>query len=255
MSGGQGTRLGFDGPKGTFKIDVKPNSKFLFEILADNLKETNKKYGNTIPWYIMTSSENNDSIIEFFEKHNYFDYPKKDVIFFKQENLPLITPEGKIIIGNQKIIKEAANGNGGIFNSMYKNNVIKDMQQRNIKWIFIGSIDNILLKLADTTLIGLAEERKVEIATKSILKNSPEEKVGAICKQAGKIKVVEYSEMSEEMKNEKNNDGELKYGESHVMCNLFSIKALKKLSKKSLPYHIAFKKSDYLDNEGKTVKA
>lgn len=255
MSGGQGTRLGYDGPKGTFKIDIEPNAKFLFEILADNLKEINQEYGNTIPWYIMTSSENNDDIIKFFKEHNYFDYPKEDIKFFKQDNLPLITPEGKLILGSKKLIKEAANGNGGIFNSMYKNGIIDDMKKRNIKWIFIGSIDNILLKLADTTLIGLAEERKVQIATKSILKNSPEEKVGAICKKNGKIKVIEYSEMSDELKNMQNEDGELKFGESHIMCNLFSIKALQKLSKKKLPYHIAFKKSDYLNNDGIIVKA
>lgn len=255
MSGGQGTRLGYNGPKGTFKIDVKPESKYLFEILADNLKQINEKYSNTISWYIMTSSENNEDIIKFFEEHNYFEYPKEYIKFFKQDNLPLITPEGKLIIGSKKLIKEAANGNGGIFNSMYKNGIIDDMKKKNIKWIFIGSIDNVLLKLADTTLIGLAEDRKVEIATKSILKNSPEEKVGAICKKDGKIKVIEYSEMSDELKNMKNEDGELKLGESHIMCNLFSIKALKKLAKKKLPYHIAFKKSDYLNDEGIIVKS
>lgn len=255
MSGGQGTRLGYNGPKGTFKIDVKPESKYLFEILADNLKQINEKYSNTISWYIMTSSENNEDIIKFFEEHNYFEYPKEYIKFFKQDNLPLITPEGKLIIGSKKLIKEAANGNGGIFNSMYKNGIIDDMKKKNIKWIFIGSIDNVLLKLADTTLIGLAEDRKVEIATKSILKNSPEEKVGAICKKDGKIKVIEYSEMSDELKNMKNEDGELKFGESHIMCNLFSIKALKKLAKKKLPYHIAFKKSDYLNDEGIIVKS
>ena len=136
---------------------------------------------------------------------------------------------------------------------MYQNKVLDDMQKRGITWTFISSIDNILLKIADTTLIGLAQSRKVEIATKSILKNNPEEKVGAICKKNNKIKVIEYSEMSENMKNDTNEDGELKYGESHIMCNLFSLKALKKLSKKKLPYHIAHKKSDYLDESGNLI--
>lgn len=254
MSGGQGTRLGYDGPKGTFKIDIKPESKYLFEILADRLKEANKKYNVTIPWYIMTSTENNDDIVEFFKLHKYFGYPKESIMFFEQGNLPLITVDGKLIIGSNKKIKVAADGNGGIFQSMFKNSVLEDMKKRNIKWIFIGSIDNVLLKLDDITLLGLAEDRKVEIATKSILKNSPEEKVGAICKQNGKIRVIEYSEMSEEMKQKKNEDGELAFGESHIMCNLFSINALDKLSDKQLPYHIAFKKSDYLNKEGVIVK-
>ncbi len=254
MSGGQGTRLGYDGPKGTFKIDIRPESKYLFEILADRLKEANKKYNVTIPWYIMTSTENNDDIVEFFKLHKYFGYSKESIMFFEQGNLPLITVDGKLIIGSNKKIKVAADGNGGIFQSMFKNSVLEDMKKRNIKWIFIGSIDNVLLKLDDITLLGLAEDRKVEIATKSILKNSPEEKVGAICKQNGKIRVIEYSEMSEEMKQKKNEDGELAFGESHIMCNLFSINALDKLSDKQLPYHIAFKKSDYLNKEGVIVK-
>lgn len=254
MSGGQGTRLGYDGPKGTFKIDIRPESKYLFEILADRLKEANKKYNVTIPWYIMTSTENNDDIVEFFKLHKYFGYPKESIMFFEQGNLPLITVDGKLIIGSNKKIKVAADGNGGIFQSMFKNSVLEDMKKRNIKWIFIGSIDNVLLKLDDITLLGLAEDRKVEIATKSILKNSPEEKVGAICKQNGKIRVIEYSEMSEEMKQKKNKEGELAFGESHIMCNLFSINALDKLSDKQLPYHIAFKKSDYLNKEGVIVK-
>ena len=255
MSGGQGTRLGYDKAKGTFKVNIDPEPKYLFEILADKLKSVNEKYNVIVPWYIMTSEENNEEIQEFFKEHNFFEYPEKDIKFFKQGNLPLITEQGKLIIGSKKIIKEAADGNGGIFNSMYKNNVLKDMKKRGIKWIFISSIDNILLKVADTTLVGLAEERKVEIATKSILKNSPDEKVGAICRKNGRIKVIEYSEMSDEMKNKKNTDGEFTFGESHIMCNLFSLKALKKLAKKSLPYHIAHKKSEYMNEQGEIIKS
>lgn len=255
MSGGQGTRLGYDKPKGEFVVDIYPKPKCLFEILADKLKEVNKKYNITIPWYIMTSSENNQEIKNFFEEHKNFDYPSDHIQFFEQGNLPLITENKKLLLGKDKLIKEAADGNGGIFNSMYENGILKDMQKRKIKWIFISSIDNILLKIADTTLIGVAIDKKVEIATKSLIKNSPDEKVGAICKKNNKIKVIEYSEMSEEMKNKKNENGELSFGESHIMCNLFSLKALNILAKKKLPYHIAHKKSDYLDNKGVVIKA
>ena len=189
------------------------------------------------------------------EEHNYFEYPQDSIKFFKQENLPLLTEDKKILIGKNKLIKEAADGNGGIFYSMHKNKILKDMKKKGIKWIFISSIDNLLLKIADTTLIGLAIERNTQIATKSIIRNSPEEKVGAICKKNKKIKVVEYSEMSDEMKSKTNEDGELKYGESHIMCNLFSLKSLNILAKKKLPYHIAHKKSDYIDNNGSLIKS
>jgi len=255
MSGGQGTRLGYDKPKGEFVVDIISGHKSLFEILADKLKEVNNKYDVVIPWYIMTSSENNEEIENFFKEHNNFEYPKDFIKFFKQGNLPLITENKKLLIGKDKLIKEAADGNGGIFNSMYNNGILSDMEKRGIKWIFISSIDNILLKIADTTLIGLAEERKVDIATKSLVRNSAEEKVGAICKIDNKIKVIEYSEMSDKMKNKRNEDGELTYAESHIMCNLFSLNALNILAEKKLPYHIAHKKSDYLNNQGEIIKA
>lgn len=254
MSGGQGTRLGFDKPKGEFLVDVNPTPKFLFQILAEKLEEVNKKYNVIVPWYIMTSKENDTEIKHFFAEHKNFEYPEEYVKFFKQDDLPLITENKKLILGKNKLIKEAANGNGGIFNAMYKNKILEDMKNKGVKWIFIGSIDNILLKIADTTLIGLAVDKKVEIATKSLLKNSPEEKVGAICKNNGKIKVIEYSEMSDEMKNKVNEDGEFTFGESHIMCNLFSLKALEILANKTLPYHIAYKKSEFLDNDGNIVK-
>lgn len=254
MSGGQGTRLGYDKPKGTFKVDIAPKPKFLFEILADKLKEVNAKYNVIIPWYIMTSQENNEDIKEFFEEHNYFEYPQENIKFFKQDNLPLLTEDKKLLIGKNKLVKEAADGNGGIFHSMYKNKILQDMKIKGIKWIFISSIDNILLQIADETLIGLAIDRKTQIATKSIIRNSPEEKVGAICKKNNEIKVVEYSEMSDEMKCATNENGELKYGESHIMCNLFSLNALKILAKKRLPYHIAHKKSDYIDGNGNLIQ-
>lgn len=255
MSGGQGTRLGYNKPKGEFVVDIYPKPKCLFEIIADKLKAANRRYKVTIPWYIMTSSENHEEINTFFKEHNFFGYPSDYIKFFMQGNLPLITEDKKLLLGENKLIKEAADGNGGIFNSMFKNKVLKDMKNKGVKWIYISSIDNILLKVIDITLIGLAVDKKVEIATKSLTKNSPDEKVGAICRKNNRIKVIEYSEMSEEMKNKRNDQGELVFGESHIMCNLFSIKALEILAKKKLPYHIAHKKADYLDENGVIIKA
>ena len=247
MSGGQGTRLGYSKPKGTFQIKVDPVPKYLFEIVCDTLKRANKKYDVVIPWYIMTSQENNDEIIEFFEEHNYFDYPKDSVMFFKQGQMPLIDENGKLLMGENRLIKEASDGNGGIFRSMATHGCLADMEKRGVKWLFIGSIDNVLLKMVDPTLIGLAEERNVKIATKSVVKNGPHERVGVICKRDGKVGVIEYSEMPTEMAEALEEDGDLKFGESHIMCNLFSIDILKTLANVTLPYHKAHKKNSYLD--------
>ena len=253
MAGGQGTRLGHNGPKGTFKLDVYGKGKYLFEILIDNLKEANQKYETTIPWYIMTSKENNKATVEFLEKNNYFGYDKNYVTIFEQNELPLVDTEGKLLINKELKIKEASDGNGGTYSSLRASGSLADMKERGIKWVFIGSVDNALLKMVDVTLLGMAISKNVEIASKSVVKANPHEKVGVFCKMNGHPKVIEYTELPEKMAEEVDAEGELKYGESHIMCNLFSIDAIEKISKETLIYHSAFKKNSYMNEEGKEV--
>ena len=252
MAGGQGTRLGHSGPKGTFDLGLDSH-KSIFEILTDTIKEAREKYSVDIPWYIMTSEENNADTVNFFEKNNYFGYPKSCVTFFKQGKLPMVDTEGKILINEEGKIKEAADGHGGIFNSLLKEGMIYDLKARNIEWVFIGGVDNVLVKPVDPVLIGLSIKKNVLAAGKSIVKANPHEKVGVFCKRNGKPSVVEYSEISEEMAEELDENGELKYGESHILCNLFSLKSIERISEMNLPYHIAFKKAKYIDKDGNLI--
>ena len=253
MAGGQGTRLGHPGPKGTFKLDVYGKGKYLFEILAENLRQANKEYNITIPWYIMTSKENNSMTVEFLEKNNYFGYDKKYVTIFMQGELPLVNTEGKLLISKEMKIKEASDGNGGTYSSLRSSGALADMKERGIKWVFIGSVDNALLKMVDTTLLGMAIDRNFQIASKSVVKANPQERVGVFCKVNNHPKVIEYTELPEKMAEEIDSNGELKYGESHIMCNLFTIDAIEKISKETLMYHSAFKKNSYIDENGKEV--
>ena len=253
MAGGQGTRLGHSGPKGTFKLDVYGKGKYLFEILAENLKEANQKYETTIPWYIMTSKENNKETKKFLKKHKYFGYNKEYITIFTQSELPLVDEDGKLLIGKDFKVKEASDGNGGTYSSLRASGCLADMKERGIEWVFIGSVDNALLKMADVTLLGLAKEKKVQIASKSVVKANPFERVGVFCKMDNHPKVIEYTELPEKMAEERDRRGELKYGESHIMCNLFTIEAIEKISKEPLIYHSAFKKNSYIDENGKEV--
>ena len=253
MAGGQGTRLGHPGPKGTFKLDVYGKGKYLFEILAENLKEANKKYNCIIPWYIMTSRENNQMTQEFLEKNNYFGYDKSNVTLFMQGELPLVDTEGKLLISKDMKIKEASDGNGGTYASLRSSGALADMKERGVKWVFIGSVDNALLKMADTTLLGMTIDKKYQIASKTVVKANPHERVGVFCKLNNHPKVIEYTELPEKMSEEVDENGELKYGESHIMCNLFSIDAIEKISTETLMYHCAFKKNSYINEDGKEV--
>lgn len=253
MAGGQGTRLGHTGPKGTFKLDVYGKGKYLLEILAENLKDANRKYNTTIPWYIMTSEENHDETKSFLEKHNYFGYKRQSVMLFKQGVLPLLDIQGKMLIGKDLKIKEASDGNGGVFSSLRTTGMLADMKEKGIKWIFIGGVDNAILKMADTILLGMAIDKGVQIASKSVVKANPHEKVGVFCKMNGHPKVIEYTELPEKMAEEVDKNGELKFGESHIMCNLFTIDAIEKISREPLIYHSAFKKNSYMDESGKEI--
>ncbi len=254
MAGGQGTRLEHNGPKGTFKVDVDPEPKYLFQILAENLQRANKKYNVILPWYIMTSTENNEETVNFFEKHEYFGYPKENVMFFTQGNLPILLENGDLIVDKDYTIKEAADGNGCIYSAMAKAGVLENMKKKNVKWIFIGAVDNILLNMVDPILLGLTIDEKNEAASKSVAKASPKEKVGAFCKINGVPSVIEYTELPEKMAEEVDEEGELLFGEAHIMCNLFSIQALEKVSKVQLPYHVAHKKSNYMNENEEFVK-
>ena len=254
MAGGQGTRLGHTGPKGTFKTNVKNGEKYLFEIIVDSLKKANEKYGVIIPWYVMTSEENNDETVRFLEEHNFFGYKKEDVIFFKQGKAPLISTEGKLLINTDKLIKEASDGNGSIYKSLEKDNILVDMKAKNVKWIFVGGVDNVLLRIVDPVLLGLTVSENNKIASKSVIKANPHERAGVFCKIDGKPGIIEYSELPTQMAEEVNEHGDLVYGDVNILSHLFSIEALEELAKIDLPYHIAEKKSNYLDENGNLVE-
>ena len=253
MAGGQGTRLGFDGPKGAYDIGLDSH-KSLFELLCDNLKEGERKYGVRVPWYIMTSEENHDQTIEFFEKNKCFGYQKdKNLFFYKQGQLPMVDTEGKILLNEEGLIKLAANGHGGIYEALVKNGMTQKMREQGIEWIYIGGIDNCLAKMVDPLFVGMAIDKDVTVACKSVVKANPHEKVGVFCKRNGKPSVIEYSEISDEMAEAVDENGELLYGESNILCNLFDINAVERMGSLPLPYHIAYKKATYMDKNGEIV--
>ena len=252
MAGGQGTRLGHNGPKGTFDLGLESH-KSIFEILCDTMKEAWKKYETVVPWYIMTSRENNDATVKFFETNNYFGYPKNSVKFFKQGELPMIDTDGKILLDENGMVKEASNGHGGTLESMDKCKVIEEMKQDGVEWVFISGVDNVLAKLVDPLLLGMSIENKVMGAVKSVEKTDPKERVGVFCRKNKRVGVVEYTEISEEMANMRDNYGSLVYGDLNAVFHLYNIKALERVSNLKLPYHTAFKKAKYINQDGKLV--
>ena len=254
MAGGQGTRLGHSGPKGTYDIGLASH-KSIFEILCDNLKEAKEKYHVDIPWYLMTSDENNADTIAFFEKNQYFGYPESAVQFFIQGKLPMIDTNGKILLDENGMMKQAADGHGGVFEAMRKNGVLYNMKEKGIEWIFISGVDNILAKFVDPVFLGLQIEKNMQTASKSVVKAYAEEKVGVFCKRDGKPSVIEYSEISNELAEAKDEKGGFLLGDANIVNHQFHINLLEKISVEKLPYHVAFKKANYKNEKGEMIEA
>ena len=166
----------------------------------------------------------------------------------------MVDTEGKILVGEDGFIKKAADGHGGIFESLYKSGALEDMKKRGIEWIFVGGVDNPLVRMTDVTFTGFVAENNYMAASKTIVKAYPEEKVGVFCKKNKKVGVIEYTEISEEMARETNNDGELVFGEAHMLLNMFNIKILEQIASNKLPYHSAHKKCTYMNENGEIVK-
>ncbi len=252
MAGGQGTRLGHDGPKGTFALNLGDKQKYIFEIFIDNLQKIYDTYGVHINWYIMTSKANNSETIDFFEEHNYFGYPKEMVKFFMQGELPITDMDGNLLLENTHKVLKAADGNGGVFNAIAQ--VLPDMKNKGIQWLLVTGVDNILVNMADELYIGLVASEGYLNGVKSIVKTSPEEKVGVFCKRNGKPSVIEYSEMNDEMRYAKGSNGDILYSEANIVNHLINIKIIEKIQHDKLPIHKAIKQMGYIDTKGNVQK-
>lgn len=251
MAGGQGTRLGYKGPKGTYMLNLKPIKKSLFQIIAEDIIETNNKYEVIIPWFIMTSEENDKQTQDFFEINNFFGYPKEKIKFFKQNKLPLIDINGKLILQEPYLIKEASNGNGNVFKSMDKSNILEIMHGSGINWVCFGGIDNILLKNIDPLFLGLTIASNMEIGSKSIFKKEALEKTAVYCKKNNKPSILDYDDITLELSESKiSGTNTYLYREANMLSHIMNINAIEKIKNIELKYHRAFKKNAFVNSEG-----
>ena len=249
LAGGQGTRLGFKGPKGTFYLETTP-PKSLFEILCTYLKKAANMFNVNIPWYIMTSTTNHFDTINFFQMNNFFGYHRDNIVFFTQDNLPIVDINGKLVLSEVYKINLASNGNGNLFKSLKKSNLIKDMEQRNLEWLFISGVDNVLLNPLDPIFIGYTASTKYEIGSKTIFKENPKDLSWVFARRNGVPSIVDCENFVEELSKITNDNGDYLYRETNMLAHLFNINALKKMANIELPYHRAFRKNAFVNEEG-----
>ena len=253
LAGGMGTRLGVDGPKGAYDIGItKP--LYIFEQQMNNLKEVVEKCGAIVPLYIMTSDKNHEQTVSFWKEHGYFGYPETEVKFFKQEMAPAVDYDGKIILETKDMPALSPNGNGGWFVSLQKAGLDKDLHARGVEWLNIYAVDNVLQRIADPVFVGATIESGVNCGAKTICKNNPYEKVGVLCMDGDQPDIIEYYELTDEMANLKNENGELAYCDGVIMNYLFRLSQLEEIADKKIPVHIVEKKIECLCEDGVTRK-
>ena len=253
LAGGMGTRLGVDGPKGAYDIGItKP--LYIFEQQMRNLMEVTEKCGVTVPLYIMTSDKNHEQTTSFWKEHNYFGYPESEVKFFKQDMAPAVDFDGKIILERKDTPALSPNGNGGWFSSLKRAGLCEDLHKRGVEWLNIYAVDNVLQRIADPVFVGATIVSGVNCGAKAICKTEPYEKVGVLCKDGNQPDIIEYYELTDEMANMRDENGNLVYCYGVIMNYLFRLSRLEEIVDKKIPVHIVQKKIECLCEDGVTRK-
>ena len=252
LAGGQGTRLGFEHPKGMFNIGVS-RELFIFECLIGNLLRVTERAGAWVPLFIMTSEGNCEETRDFFAAHGYFGYRADMVQFFVQEQLPTVDRNGKLMLSARCRISAAPNGNGGWYASMAKTGMLETVRKTGIEWLNVFAVDNVLQQIADPCFLGAVIASGMVSGAKVVSKAAPEEKVGVLCLEDGRPSIVEYYEMNEEMRNRREPDGSLSYRFGVILNYLFRVDSLDRTLSVKLPLHRAFKIVPYMTESGETV--
>ena len=260
LAGGQGTRLGFNKPKGEYNLGL-PAGKTLFHMQADRIMGLRASVAAaqgvaadsvSLPWVVMTSPMTHHDTLAAFEAAEYYGVGKDNVHFFEQGTLPCLTTDGKIMLEDRCTVARAPDGNGGIYRALHESGTFAALQDKGVKYLHVFAVDNALVRVGDPVFVGYCISAGAEVGAKVCRKNSAAEKVGVLCKRGGKFAVVEYSDMPDATKEETNADGSLRFSAGNLCIHFYTMAFLaSKASPATLPkvYHLANKKIPFAHPE------
>jgi UDP-N-acetylglucosamine/UDP-N-acetylgalactosamine diphosphorylase len=258
VAGGQGTRLGHNGPKGTFPCTpIKKHS--LFQHFAENLSFFTKRYGKCPRWFIMTSQENHTQTRKYFEKNQFFGLDKNRVTFFQQGMMPAFSMDGKILLQEKNQLVMSPNGHGGSLKALVESGSIGLMEEEEIDCISYFQVDNPMVYCMDPTFIGLHKASGSEMSSKAVKKLSSEERVGTFVQTGESLQVMEYSDIPQKISREKQKNGSLRFGLGSIAIHMLErnfvnrVAGSEKTKSQGLKYHGAHKKVCCLDKKGSRV--
>ena len=256
VAGGQGTRLGYDGPKGCYPISpVK--GKPLFQLFAETILAARRKYDAAIPWYIMTSPLNNDATSRFFEENNWFGLGSDTVFIFQQGTMPNFDFEGNILLAGKSRLAKSPDGHGGSLKALFNSGATEHMKRGGVEYISYFQVDNPLIKIIDPCFIGLHAKNNAEMSSKALKKRDAFEKVGNFCLVGGRVSVIEYSDLPDEAAEKRNPDGTLRFELGSIAIHILNRSFVERLCAGGsfrLPMHRAVKKIPCIGDDGTLVK-
>ncbi len=249
LAGGMGTRLGSDNPKGMYDIGLtKP--VFIFQRIIENLFQVVDETKSWIHLFIMTSDKNHQATTGFFQEKNYFGYDRNHIHFFKQDMAPAADYQGKIYLEGKAKLASSPNGNGGWLTSLKNAGLLDLIHREGIEWLNVFAVDNVLQRIADPCFIGATIDQGCDVGAKVVRKNHPDEKVGVMCLKDGHPSIIEYYELTEQLRDTLDEKGEPTYNFGVILNYLFHVESVESIMEKSLPLHVVEKKIPYLDESG-----
>lgn len=253
LAGGMGTRLGSDNPKGMFDIGITRHV-YIFQRIIENLLDVVRETDTWIRLFIMTSEKNHRATVDFLREKNYFGYREDKIIFFKQDMAPACDYNGKLFMEDKDRISTSPNGNAGWYSSMVRAGLDKILNDEGIEWIDIFGVDNVLQRICDPCFVGAVSISGVSVGSKVVKKVAPDESVGVMCLEDGKPSIVEYYELSKEMMDAKDENGDPAYNFGVILNYLFHVPELAAVSEDAMPLHVVEKKIPYIDDEANYIK-
>ncbi|MGE4608441.1 MAG: UDPGP type 1 family protein, partial [Myxococcota bacterium] len=255
VAGGQATRLGFAGPKGSFPVGPI-TGRTLFGQQAQKILGLRRRYGQPMPWYVMTSEATDAATRKLFAAADFFGLPERDVMFFQQEMIQSVDFDGCLILERPDRIFENPNGHGGSLTALLSSGALDDMQRRGVDTVFYYQVDNPLIRMAVPTYLGFHLAAEADMSAKVIQKRDPMEKVGVVARADGRVGIVEYTEISDKHRFATEADGSLRYWAGNTAIHAFSTQFIRRVAQDAdvyLPYHASAKKIPTLDEHGARI--
>ena len=256
VAGGQGTRLGFDGPKGTFPIGPV-SGRTLFEYHADKIKNVRRRYGCALPWYIMLGETTEEDTKAFFRSHDFFGLGEETIAFFKQGMMPCVDEKGKFILDTKATLAMNPDGHGGCIPAMFDQGILRDARERGIDTLSYFQVDNWAVKVADPFFIGYHLLRDGEFSSKVKPKTEPHEPAGVFCRCDGKVRVIEYTELDTypQLLDTDAEDRLIHYA-ANAAIHVFSVDFIEGVYRNfaEFPWHCSHKKIPFIDERGERIQ-